>query len=43
MVKHLPEMQENKVRSLGWKDPLKKQMAWRITSTEEPGRVEWRR
>ena len=26
MVKHLPTMQETQVRSLGWKDPLEKEM-----------------
>ena len=37
-------MQETRVLSLGWKDPLKKEMAthsstlaWRIPWTEEPG------
>ena len=44
MVKNLPAVQETKVRSLGWKDPLEKGMApqsnilaWRIPWTEEPG------
>ena len=44
MVKHLPAMQETRVQSLGWEDPLKKEMAthssilaWRIPRTEEPG------
>ena len=43
-IKHLPAMQETRVRSLGWEDPLKKEMAthssilaWRIPWTEEPG------
>ena len=43
-IKHLPAMQETQVRSLGWEDPLKKEMAthysilvWRIPWTEEPG------
>ena len=43
-LKHLPEMQETWVRSLGWEDPLEKAMAthstilaWRIPWTEEPG------
>ena len=27
MVKDLPAMQETRVRSLGWEDPLKKEMA----------------
>ena len=46
MVKSLPEMQETRVRYLGWEDPLKKGMAthsnilaWRIPQTEEPGRL----
>ena len=44
MVKNLPAMQEARVQSLGWKDPLEKEMttrssilAWRIPWTEEPG------
>ena len=46
-VKNLPAMQETQetwVRSLGWEDPLEKEMAthssifhWRISQTEEPG------
>ena len=43
-VKNLPAMQETRVRSLGWEDPLEKGMAthssylaWRIPWTEEPG------
>ena len=46
MVKHLPAMWETQVRSLGWEDPLEKEMAthsstpaWRISRTEEPGGV----
>ena len=42
-IKHLPAMQETQVRSLGWEDPLEKEMAahssilaWRISWTEEP-------
>ena len=27
MVKNLPAMQETQVRSLGWEDPLEKEMA----------------
>ena len=27
MLKNLPVMQENRVQSLGWEDPLKKEMA----------------
>ena len=44
MVKNLPAMQETWVRSLGWEDPLDKEMAtpssilaWRKPWTEEPG------
>ena len=44
MVMCLPPMQETRVRSLGWEDPLEKEMAtqssiltWRIPGTEEPG------
>ena len=46
-VKYLPAMQETQVRSLGREDPLEKEMAthssilaWRISRTEEPGRLE---
>ena len=46
-VKHLPEMWETWVRSLGWEDPLEKEMAthsstlaWKIPWTEEPGRLQ---
>ena len=45
MVKKLSEMQETRVRSLGWEVPLEKGMeihssilAWRIASIEKPGR-----
>ena len=44
VVKNLPAMQETRVQSLGWEDPLEKEMAthssilaWRIPWTEEPG------
>ena len=44
MIKNLPAMQETRVGSLGWEDPLEKEMAthssilaWRIPWTEEPG------
>ena len=44
MVKRLPAMQETRVQSLGWEDPLEKEMAihsstlaWKIPGTEEPG------
>ena len=46
MVKHLSAMQETWVQSLGWEDPLEKEMAmhsstlaWKIPWTEEPGRT----
>ena len=42
MVKNLPAMQETRVRSLGWEDPLEEGMAthssilaWRIPWTED--------
>ena len=45
-VKNLPAMQETWVRSLGWEDPLEKEMAthvsvlaWENPGTEEPGRL----
>ena len=48
-LKHLPAMQETWVRSLGWEDPLRKEMAthssflaWEITWTEEPGGLQSR-
>ena len=44
MVKNPPSMGETWLQSLGWKDPLEKEMAihssilaWRIPWTEEPG------
>ena len=44
MVKHLPAMWKTWVLSLGWEDPLEKEMAthssilaWSIPWTEEPG------
>ena len=47
MVKHLPTMRETWVRSLGWEDPLEKEMAthssvlvWKIPWTEEPLRLQ---
>ena len=47
-VKNLPAMQETRVQSLGWEDPLEKGMAthssilpWRISWTEEPGRLQF--
>ena len=48
MVKNLPSMLETRVRSLGWEDPLEKEMAthsntiaWKIPWMEEPGRLEF--
>ena len=45
-VKHPSAMQETQVRSLGWEDPLEKEMAahssilaWKIPWTVEPGRL----
>ena len=45
-VKRLSTMQETGVQSLGWEDPLEKEMAihsrtiaWKIPWTEEPGRL----
>ena len=47
LVKSLPAMQETQVRSLGWEDPLKKEMAtyfsilaWRIPWAEETSRLQ---
>ena len=47
MVKRLPAMRETWVQSLGWEDPLEKEMAthsstlaWKIPWTEEPCRVQ---
>ena len=44
MLKRLPTMQETQVQSLGWEDPLEKEMAthssilaWKISWTEERG------
>ena len=45
-IKNLPAVQETGVRSLGWEDPLEKEMAnhssnlaWKIPWTEESGRL----
>ena len=45
-VKRLSTMRETQVQSLGWEDPLEKEMAihsstitWKIPWTEEPGRL----
>ena len=47
MVKCLPAVRETQVRSLGWEDPLEKEMAthsstlaWKIPWMEEPGRLQ---
>ena len=47
LVKNPPAMQEIQVQSLGWEDPLQKEMAtyssilaWEIPWTEEPGRLQ---
>ena len=47
MVKNLPTVQETWVQSLGWEDPLEKEMAihsstiaWKIPWTEEPGSLQ---
>ena len=47
MVKRLSTMRETWVQSLGWEDPLEKEMAirsstiaWKIPWTEEPGRLQ---
>ena len=46
-LKHLPGMRETWVQSLGWEDPLEKEMAahsstlaWRMLWREEPGRLQ---
>ena len=46
MVKRLPAVWETQVRSLGWADPLEKEMAthfstlaWKIPWMEAPGRL----
>ena len=46
IIKNLPAMQETRIQSLDWKDPLEKEMAthsgilvWEIPWTEEPDRL----
>ena len=46
-VKRLPAMRGTRVQSLGWEDPLEKEMAahsstlaWKIAWTEEPGKLQ---
>ena len=48
MVKNLASMQETGVRSLGWEDPLEKEIAthssilvWKIPWMEEPGGLQF--
>ena len=48
MVKRLPIMRETQVQSLGWEDPLEKEMAthsstlaWKIPWTEERGGLQF--
>ena len=50
LVKNLTAVQETQVCSLGWEDPLEKEMAthsstlaWKIPWTEEPGRLQFMR
>ena len=47
LVKNLPAVQDTWVRSLGWEDPMEKEMAahssiivWKISWTEEPGELQ---
>ena len=47
LVKRLPKIWETRVQSLGWEDPLEKEMAthssilaWKIPWMEEPGRLQ---
>ena len=48
MVKSLPAVWDTWVPSLGWEDPLEKEMethsiflgAWRIPRTQDPGRLQ---
>ena len=47
MLKNPPAVQETQIQSLGWEDPLEKEMAtysiiltWRIPWAEEPGRLQ---
>ena len=47
-MKNVPAMWETWVQSLGWEDPLEKELAthssilaWRILWTEEPGRLQF--
>ena len=47
MVKNLPALQETQVRSLGWEDPLEREvathssiLAWKIPWTEKTGKLQ---
>ena len=47
MVKHLPATQKTQIQSLGWEDPLEKEMAthpsilaWEVPWMEEPGSLQ---
>ena len=47
IVNNLPAMRGTQFKSLGWEDPLEKEMAthssifaWRIPQTEEPSRLQ---
>ena len=47
MINNLPAMRETWIPSLGWEDPLEKEMetqastlAWKIPWTEEPGMLQ---
>ena len=47
-VKNLPAVQETQFQSLGWEDPVEKEMAthssilsWKISWTEEPGGLQF--
>ena len=46
MVKNVPALKETQVQSMGWEDPMEKEMAphssilaWEIPWTEEPGKL----
>ena len=48
MVKRLTAMRKTRVQSLGWEDPLEKEMAthsstlaWKIPWMKEPGRLQF--
>ena len=42
ILNYLPAMQETQLYSLGWEDPLEKEMVtyWRIPWTEEPAELQ---